>query len=273
MATSVSAPPQRLHTRRGISLVDRPGDDTGGPVLLLHGIGGNADSCAQVADRLTAVGFRTLAWDAPGYGDSADPEQAVEAVDHAGEVITLLEELGLGPVHLVGTSWGGVIAAEATLRRPELVRSLTLADSTRGSGTRPDKAQAMRGRVAELAELGPRAFAATRAPRLVASGCPSHVAAAVEDGMGQVRVAGYAAAADHMARTDLGGVLPDLAVPTLVLVGEEDVVTGVAESRLLADLVPGARFVVVPEAGHAAIQERPGAVVEHLLGFWQEIAR
>ncbi|MGH3658181.1 MAG: alpha/beta fold hydrolase [Micromonosporaceae bacterium] len=68
--------------------------------------------------------------------------------------------------------------------------------------------------------------------------------------------------------SDTPGVLGRLGVPVLVLVGEHDRVTGVAESERLAGAIPGARLAVIPAAGHAAIQERPteiaGLVAEFL---------
>lgn len=268
--TEVVAPAFRWRSARGISLADT---GTGTPALLLHGIGGNAGSCLPLATRLAAAGFRALAWDAPGYGESADPAGPAGNVDHAAAVLGVLEELAAGPVHLLGTSWGGVIAAQVAAGRPELVRSVVLADSTRGSGVSEEKARAMRARVPELAELGAAAFAARRAPRLVAAECPPEIAAAVEAGMAKVRIPGYAAAAEHMAGTDLGDLLPRVSVPTLVLVGDEDGVTGVAESEVLAELVPGARMVVVPAAGHAAIQERPDVIAGHVVDFWREVGR
>ena len=76
-------------------------------------------------------------------------------------------------------------------------------------------------------------------------------------------------AAEFMATTDTAALLPSLAVPTLVVVGEHDTVTGVDESRLLADTIPGARFVLVPGAGHAAVTERPAEVAAAMLEFWE----
>jgi pimeloyl-ACP methyl ester carboxylesterase len=259
--------PSRQTTTRGVSLAVA---GAGEPVVLLHGIGGNAGSCGPLAAQLADSGYATHAWDAVGYGESADPVGT--EVEHAAELVAVIEELGTGPVHLFGTSWGGVVAAEAAAGRPDLVRSLVLADSTRGSATSPERAAAMRARVEELGRLGAPAFAAARAPRLVAPGCPPDIAAGVEADMAQVRLPGYAAAAEHMARTDVAGLLPTLTVPTLVLVGAQDNVTGVPESELIARLVPGARLVVVPDAGHAALQERPAEIAAHVCAFWQEVA-
>jgi pimeloyl-ACP methyl ester carboxylesterase len=184
-------------------------------------------------------------------------------------VVQILDALDLERVDLVGTSWGGVIAALVAAHHPTRVRTLVLADSTRGSGTSPERAAAMRARVTELIDQGPERFAAVRAPRLTAPDCDPAVAKAVRAEMSRVRLAGYGGAAEFMAVTDTGDLLAGLDVPTLVLVGEHDRVTGVAESRLLADTVPGACFALIPGAGHAAVTERPAEVAAALLRFWR----
>jgi pimeloyl-ACP methyl ester carboxylesterase len=251
-----------------VSVISYPSDPaTGTPVLMLHGIGGNAQSCAAAARELSGHGHPAYSWDAPGYGESAD---LAEGTDHAAAVVAVLDKLGLEKVHLFGTSWGGVIAAQVADRAPHRVASLVLADSTRGSGTDPQAAAAMLARSTELEELGPREFAARRAPRLVAPHCHPEVTTMVFEQMTQVRLSGYTAAAQMMAATDNTDLLARLTVPTLVLVGEDDVVTGVAESERLAALVPGARLTVVPGAGHCAVTERPAAVAGVLREFWAE---
>ncbi|HET9498963.1 MAG TPA: alpha/beta hydrolase [Marmoricola sp.] len=264
--------PHRRHVE-GIALtVHEAAGEPQGTVLLLHGIGGSAETFAGVAPRLAAAGWHTLAWDAPGYGASADPGTDVTGPDSPGAYVAaveaLLTALEVERAHLVGVSWGGVIATHVAARRPELVASLTLLDSTRGSGTTPAKAAAMRGRVTELVEVGPEAFAALRAPRLLAERAAPDVAAAVTRQMAAVRVPGYAGAAEMMAQSDTGPLLAALQPPTLVLVGDEDRVTGVAESRLLAREIPGACLTLIEGAGHAAVQERPAEVADALLGFW-----
>src|SRR5262249_47242780 len=153
--------------------------------------------------------------------------------------------------------WGGVIATKVAALFPERVRSLVLADSTRGSGRTAEGAERMRERVRALSRLGAERFAAERAPRLAAPDAPAAALEALAAGMAAVRLPGYAAAAEMMATTDTSPLLGRVSCPTLVLVGEHDEVTGVAESRVLADAIPGARLAVIPDAGHAAIQERP----------------
>lgn len=261
MSASSSAA-ARVRVADGISLTD---EGSGRPILLLHGIGGSARSCAAAASVLARQRVRALAWDAPGYGESADPDGPV---DLPARVVAVLDDLGLEQVDLFGTSWGGVIATVVTARWPERVRTLVLADSTRGSGTSPDRAAAMRARLAELAEVGAERFAAVRAPRLVSPGCDPATAEAVRAEMARVRLPGYGAAVQFMASTDTAALLPGIDRPTLVLVGEDDVVTGVPESELLARTIPGARLTVVPGAGHCAVTERPAEVAAAMLDFW-----
>jgi pimeloyl-ACP methyl ester carboxylesterase len=74
-----------------------------------------------------------------------------------------------------------------------------------------------------------------------------------------------------MAATDHSGFLAQIGVPTLVLVGEHDTVTGTAESAALAAGIPGARMHAVPDAGHAAAQEQPALVNQVLRDFFDEV--
>lgn len=243
----------------------------GEPVLLLHGIGGCADAFAGVAGLLAEGGYRTIAWDAPGYGASTDPADPPGADGYVGAVVALLEDLGAVPAHVVGVSWGGVIATCLAAHRPDCVRSLTLVDSTRGSGITPERARAMLDRVDELRDVGATEFAHRRAGRLPAAGADPEVVAEIARQMGRIRMAGYRGAAEMMAATNTESLLPGITAPTLVLVGEHDQVTGVAESELLARTIPGARLIVIPDAGHAAAQERPGAVTEAITAFLHDV--
>jgi pimeloyl-ACP methyl ester carboxylesterase len=243
--------------------------ENGKPVLLLHGIGGAGASFATQLPALAAR-HRVFAWDAPGYGASADPAQPPNMSGYADIVAGLLDGLGAGSAHVVGVSWGGVIATRLALEHPELMRSLVLVDSTRGAGTSSESAARMRCRTTELSEVGPCEFARRRARRLVAPGTGAALIDRIEATMSQVRAAGYGAAAESMASTDHGPALASIALPTLVLVGEHDEITGVPESRLLAGEVPGARLRIIG-GGHAAHQESAAEFTDALLDFFAEV--
>lgn len=239
----------------------------GDPVLMLHGIGGCANAFAGITQRLQSAGYRAIAWDAPGYGCSADPPKPPGVDGYARIAVDLLSALHACPAHLVGVSWGGVIATWIAARSPDYVRSLTLVDSTRGSAVEATKSEAMLRRVRELEEVGPSIFARRRARKLVAPDADASTVAEIEQQMSTVRLQGYRCAAEMMAETNTETLLGEIAVPTLVLVGEHDRVTGVPESQLLASSIPGAEFGVIPRAGHAAPQERPDDVAAAILSF------
>lgn len=254
---------QRWKSSHGVSVVIR---GEGPAVFLMHGIGGNSNSCAPLAELLAEAGYSTYSWDAPGYGASDDPTQ--EFIEHDVVLLEILEELKLANVHVFGSSWGGVIGAQAVHRNPEVFSSLIMVDSTRGSGTTQAGAQAMLSRHVELAQIGAAQFAAARTGRLVSPKAPPEIVQAVENDMAKVRIPGYKAAAVMMARSNNKEILGQITIPTLVAVGADDIVTGVEESQLLAELVERAQFRIIEDAGHAALQEKPADMANVMLEFW-----
>lgn len=238
---------------------------SGPGMLLLHGIGSSSASFATqleaLADELTLV-----AWDAPGYAASADPLGPVGLdgyVAAAAEVAAAA--LGGDPVHVVGVSWGGVIALRLAATRPELVRSLVVIGASLGSGVDPERAAQMRARAADLADLGPAEFARRRAPKLLSPHAPAPLVEAAVDTMAEsIRLPGYAEAAEAMASADLRADLARISAPTLVLAGEHDTVTGPDRAAEIAAGISGAVLATVPGAGHLANQEQPDLVNDWL---------
>ncbi|MEV0081911.1 alpha/beta fold hydrolase [Saccharopolyspora sp. NPDC050642] len=256
--------------RTKVSDVDFVVAGSGTPLVLLHGIGGAADAFDAQLSGL-AGDHRVIAWDAPGYGGSADLPGEPDLDAYADAVVSALRGLDAEPAHLLGVSWGGVIATRVAIKAPEVLRSLILADSSRGSGRTADGRKAMAARVRELTSHGADAFAAARGPRLVAPGADPAVRERVVALMSRVRPRGYRNAARVMAATDHSAQLAVITTPTLVVVGAEDAVTGVAESRVLAEEIPHARLVEIPGAGHAANQERPAEFNAAVRAFLAEL--
>lgn len=186
--------------------VEEAGDR--GPLLLcLHGIGSSSAAFAPQLAELSSY-VRVVAWDAPGYAKSPDPEEPPTLDDFADTAAALIRERATN-AHVLGVSWGGVIALRLAARHPELVASLIVADSSPGSGTDEAKAKSMRARAGELAELGAHAFAEARGPRLVSPGAPDPLVRRVVRTMAEsVRLPGYAYAAESMATADLRAELP-----------------------------------------------------------------
>jgi pimeloyl-ACP methyl ester carboxylesterase len=242
-----------------------------GPVLVaLHGIGGNHRSwrrqLAALADAYTVV-----AWDASGYGGSSDPDGARTIDDYADDVAGLLDHLGAARAHVLGISWGGVIALACYRRHPGRVTSLLLADTYRGGGTLPEPERSRRlARRLEVTEsLSPAQLARERTPALFTAGADPALLSEAQSIMAEIHPAGYRQAAIALANADETALLPRIAVPTLVLCGDQDGVLPLPESETLAREIPGARLVVIPNAGHASNQEQPAAFNAAVRAFLQ----
>ncbi|MCF8587601.1 alpha/beta fold hydrolase [Gordonia liuliyuniae] len=228
-------------------------DEGAGPaVVLLHGIGGSSRTFGPQFAELTQD-MRLIAWDAPGYGESADVDERLTMDDYADQLAALIEaRCGDGGAHVLGMSWGGVIATRLAIRRPDLVRSLILGSSTVGSGANPAAAAAMRSRADDVArDIG--AFVEDRARRLLPATADDDAVTEVAREMAAViRPAGYRSAAEAMAATDHTADLTGIDIPTLVISGDCDEVTGHAASQALAGGIPGAVYVTLRGAGHLA---------------------
>jgi pimeloyl-ACP methyl ester carboxylesterase len=246
----------------------------GAPVVLLHGIGSNAHSFVPLTQAL-AGRCPSLAWDAPGYGESQPlPPAWPDASDYAAALSRLLAGLGISRCVLVGHSLGALIAGRFALLFQRRVAALALISPARGYGVEPGSAlpAPVAERIDQLDQLGAPQFAAARAPGLLAdpAGRPD-VLQAVERSMAQVRRPGY----DQAARLLAGGNLIDDArridVPCLVLVGAQDRVTPPANVRRVFDALRGPprrhAYREIAGAGHALCQEQPDLVAGAIAEF------
>ena len=209
-----------------------------------------------------------VAWDAPGYRHSPDPSREPGIDGWADAAAALIVELGYEDADVLGVSWGGVTATRLALRHPNAVRSLILADSSVGSGTSEHRANAMRARASDMEELGIGAFASDRAPKLVNAAASDELVSTVAQMMtDSVRMPSYQWAGNSMAEADHRPELVSITCPTLVVVGDEDSITGPAKAAELADGIPGAELVTITAAGHLANQERPDSFNDAVAEF------
>jgi len=253
------------HAQFGLAY-QRAGESNTEKLLLLHGIGSNSHSFAkQLAD--LGQSFDVVAWDAPGYGASSDPPANYSMAEFADAAAALLDVLGWQSAHVLGHSFGGVIAQMLHHRHARRVRSLILADTNAGTGSMPDAAERTRQRLSELEQFGPRGLAERRAPNLATSDAPAELVAQLIEIMAQIRAPGYTAAALAMGATDLRGQLARIDVPTLVLHGQRDTVIPLRTAEALAAAIPGAKLVTLRDAGHASNQQAPRAYNEAVRAF------
>jgi pimeloyl-ACP methyl ester carboxylesterase len=241
-----------------------------GPVLLLlHGIGGGADQWRTQLDGLAGE-FTVIAWDTPGYGDSDDPDGDWSMADYAERLGEFLDRLTPDPIHILGQSWGGVLAQEFYRQHSDRVRSLILSDTFPGDAARPEAERnaSLQGRLNALATMTPAEMARIRLPMLVPDGTPEAIKQEIEAMLAAIHPQGYRQAAIALHHSDERDVLPSISVSTLVIAGEHDRVVPLALSRQLVDGIRGARLEIIPGTGHLSNQEKPdeyNAIVRRFL--------
>lgn len=227
-------------------------------LVCLHGISSNSRSWSNQLDNL-AANFRVIAWDAPGYGQSNDPQPPFMMLDYATVLAGLLNALSLAKVVVVGLSMGGVLAQEFYRRYPEYVAALVLADTNTGGGARPaeERQKRLEARLQAAATLTPEQMAKQRAPALLSPYAAPEILQAVTAMISEIHPAGYRNAAIALDAADERDVLPTIAVPTLILWGEHDTVAPEPESWAIYQAVPNAKFKLIAGAGHLSNIEQP----------------
>jgi pimeloyl-ACP methyl ester carboxylesterase len=244
---------------------DRAGD--GPPLFLAHG---GASDAREWAPQLAGLAsdLTVVAWDEPGTGRSQAPAARDYLAEVAETLAALIEALELAPAHVGGLSWGGTVALELYRRRPDLVGTLILADTYAGwKGSLPADEIADRLAGFERSLEAPGGFKASL-PGLFSSNPDPAVVGEVERVMAVATPESLRHQLEAIAAADLSDLLPDIAVPTLLVWGEEDARSPVETvARQFHDAIPGAELVVIPGAGHVSNAERPDRFNDALCDF------
>lgn len=272
-----------LHGRT-VAYRDLPGSGT--PILLIHGIGSNADTWADIPERLSARGLRAVAVDLPGHGESSRGPGDYSLGSLASTLRDLLDHLGIDRVHLIGHSLGGGVSMQFTYQFPERVATMLLEAS---------------------GGLGEEAFSGLRAASLPGSEW------AIKWAINQRTLASARWLGDHLERI---GVKPHALSPraletvswlseqdrraaflstlrsvvspsgqsvsaldklhlmqgsrVLIIWGDRDPMIPMTHGEQAHALLEGSRFVVFPGAGHEAHLHDPDRFVELVVGHVTE---
>ncbi|MFK0172575.1 4-carboxymuconolactone decarboxylase [Streptomyces sp. NPDC090306] len=215
--------------------------------------------------------WRVFRFDLPGHG-GAPAYPAGSVTELAERLLATLDALGVQYFGYAGCALGGAIGVELALRSPERLASLALIASSPRFGSADEFRQ--RGVIVRTNGLEP--IARTSPERWFTGGFAAAQPAITEWAVQMVRTTDpgcYIASCEALAAFDVRAELGRVGVPTLVLVGSDDQVTGPAEARTLVAGIPDARLAVVPGASHLVPVEQPAAVtdllVRHFSTAWQ----
>lgn len=243
---------------------------TGEPTVFpLHGVGGGKIYWERQLEVLAAAGYRAVAWDMPGYGESGMIEPYT-LTDLARALEQLIDHIAPKRTVLLGHSMGGMVALEAYAAYPQKISAMILSGTSPAFG-RPDGAWQQEFLNQRLAPLDAGKSMADLAPDLVRnmvakSAEPAGVKRAVQI-MSAVPSATYRKALHALMSFDRRSILPSIGVPTLALAGEVDPNAPPAVMQKMAEKIPGALYECLPNAGHLASLEQPAAFNTSVLRF------
>ncbi len=235
------------------------------PLLFVHAFPLNRTMWAPQVSALVER-RRCVAADLRGFGESsvASPYSMEQYAD---DLAHLLDQLRVPKVVIAGCSMGGYVAFAFWRRHRDRVRAMVLADTRAGADQ--EDTLARRRHLIEVARTeGATAVANLQIPGIVGKTTRERqpdTYDAVHRMIAQAPVDGIVGALEAMMlRPDSTATLATIDVPTLIVVGEEDVLTPVKEARTLHERIPGSRMEVIAQAGHLCNMERPAAF-NHLL--------
>ncbi|MDP9395999.1 MAG: alpha/beta hydrolase [Actinomycetota bacterium] len=224
---------------------------------------------------LTRLDGEVVAPQLPGFGGTPAPAEPPSLDAFADAVASEMDSRRLDRAALCGLSLGGYVAMAFARRHADRLAGLVLAD-TKASAD-PPAARDNRERIARtvLAEDSTRVLLDDVLPALLGPTTTTQrpeVVATVRGMVERADPAGVAWAQRAMAaRPDSFDVLRGLRVPALVVVGEDDTLSPVADAQAMADALPDARLVVVPGAGHLTALEDPDAFAAAVVAFVPEV--
>ena len=245
----------------------------GAPVVLLHPFPAHHEFWLPVAEPL-AGRFRFILPDLRGHGDSEAGDGPATMAKHAADLARVMDDSEVGRAPLIGVSIGGYVLFEFWRKSRGRVAALGLCNTKAPA----DSAEARAGRLqaaSDVLERGTEPFFESMIPRLLGKSTrearPDPVAGALRM-LRKMSPAGVAEVQRGMAeRPDSVDTLKTINVPTLVITGEEDILTGANEAELTRQHIPGSQMRVIPKAGHYSPWEQPEEVTRLLGGFLEGI--
>jgi pimeloyl-ACP methyl ester carboxylesterase len=213
-----------------------------------------APQLAELSDRFTVI-----AWDAPGAGQSSDPPSTFAVGDWVDALAELLDAEDVPRGHVVGLSWGGLLAQEFYRKYASRVSSLVLVDTYAGwTGSLGEEVanQRLTACIRDSLLSAPE-LVAQYLPGMFSERVPSAVREYLAAIMSDTHPVGFRLMAAALANGDTRNLLPAIHAPTLLIWGDADKRAPISIAYQLETKIPGARLAVIPGAGHVSNLEAP----------------
>ncbi len=242
----------------------------GPPVLCIHGFPLSRRLWFPVAEALKDR-YRFILPDLRGMGESQASDEASMAT-YADDLVAIVDHLGeRGTFTIMGLSMGGYVAFEFVRRHSTRIRALILAD-TRAEADAPEKAKSRLEQAEKVLLEGPDFLIDAMLPQLFSPKAPESLVQEWSAIMRATDPRGIAAALRAMAaRPDSTATLAGIYAPTLVIVGQDDVLTPPWAAQLMFEGIAGARMTTIQDAGHMTPVEDPDAFVRAVAEFFEDI--
>jgi 3-oxoadipate enol-lactonase len=242
---------------------------SGPTIIFLHAFPAHHAMWMPVADAF-ASRYRCILPDLRGHGESGTGNGPATMEKHARDIERVCGDAGADRAAFVGVSIGGYILLEFWRRFRERVAALALCDTRAQADSDEVRANRLRS-IDDVQQRGPDAFLDSMLLRLLGSTTRNNRpdrAAAARAMMAQMTVAGIVAVQQGMAaRPDSVPTLRTITAPTLIVVGDEDVVSPVPDAELMRQHVAHSRLEIIAQGGHYAPFEQPEAVTRTLRHF------
>jgi len=239
------------------------------PIVFLHGVGSDKSVWRPQLDHF-AASRHAIAFDYPGYGESDPPDSEADHDDFAATILAAMDALEIERAHLCGLSLGGVVAIALHHAAPDRCASLIIADSF---SAHPDGRGIFNRSVKASRAMTMRELAEDRVEMLLAPYAADALREEVVATMAAINPDAYRIGARSVWLADQRDRLDGIAVPTLVIVGDQDRITPPMLSRDLVSRIAGSKLVEIGGAGHLANIEQPAAFNAAIDDFLADIAQ
>ncbi|WP_186164527.1 alpha/beta fold hydrolase [Burkholderia gladioli] len=236
-------------------------------LVCIHGVGSYLEAW-QGAINALGGGFRVLSFDLRGHGRSERVKGRYEIDDFVGDVLALADHAGFARFDLAGFSLGGLIAQRLALTHPARLRRLVLLATVAGRTAEERARVAERLAALQAGERGAH-YDASLSRWLTEDFQARHPALVDELRRRNARNDPdcYAAAYRVLAQTDFGGLIDQIAMPTLIATGECDAGSNPRMARYMHERIPDSRLAILPNLRHSLLNEAPEQVAALMRAF------